>query len=76
MVLDLAGIAVSAGAACSSGKLRPSTVLRAMGVAPEIAGAAIRISLGWQSEASDIDRFIAAWRTLSTRKPATRELAA
>jgi cysteine desulfurase len=76
MVLDLAGIAVSAGAACSSGKLRPSTVLRAMGVAPEIAGAAIRISLGWQSEASDIDRFIAVWRTLSTSEPATRELAA
>jgi cysteine desulfurase len=41
---DLAGVAVSAGAACSSGKLKPSTVLRAMGVPPEIAGSAIRVS--------------------------------
>jgi cysteine desulfurase len=76
MVLDLAGVAVSAGAACSSGKLRPSTVLRAMGVAPEIAGSAIRVSLGWRSEAGDIDRFIGAWSGISAKASATRELAA
>ncbi len=67
MALDLAGIAVSAGAACSSGKLRPSGVLRAMGVAPDIAGCAIRVSLGWGSKAEDIDRFIAAWSRLAAR---------
>ena len=76
MVLDLAGVAVSAGAACSSGKLRPSTVLRAMGVTPEVAGSAIRVSLGWRSEAVDIDRFIDAWSGISAKASATRELAA
>jgi cysteine desulfurase len=76
MVLDLAGVAVSAGAACSSGKLKPSTVLRAMGVPPEIAGSAIRVSLGWRSEAGDIDRFIGAWSGISANVSATRELAA
>ena len=76
MVLDLAGVAVSAGAACSSGKLKPSTVLRAMGVPPEIAGSAIRVSLGWRSEAGDIDRFIGAWSGISVKESATRELAA
>jgi cysteine desulfurase len=76
MVLDLAGVAVSAGAACSSGKLRPSKVLAAMGVAPEIAASAIRVSLGWRSEAADIDRFIAAWSRLPTGKAATEGLAA
>jgi cysteine desulfurase len=67
MALDLAGIAVSAGAACSSGKLRPSTVLRAMGVPPDLAASAIRVSLGWRSVREDVDRFIAAWSKLSTR---------
>ena len=67
MALDLAGIAVSAGSACSSGKLRPSAVLRAMGVPPDIAASAIRVSLGWQSAAADIDRFVAAWRGLTAR---------
>ena len=76
MVLDLAGVAVSAGAACSSGKLRPSKVLAAMGVAPEIAASAIRVSLGWKSEAEDIDRFIAAWSRLPAGKTAAEGLAA
>jgi cysteine desulfurase len=76
MVLDLAGIAVSAGAACSSGKLRRSKVLAAMGIAPEIAASAIRISLGWMSEADDIDRFIVAWSRLPDKKIADKELAA
>jgi cysteine desulfurase len=67
MALDLAGIAVSAGAACSSGKLRPSTVLRAMGVPTDLAASAIRVSLGWKSEPQDVDRFIAAWSGLSAR---------
>jgi cysteine desulfurase len=67
MALDLAGIAVSAGAACSSGKLRPSAVLSAMGVDAQLAASAIRVSLGWRSEAFDIDRFMAAWSGLGAR---------
>jgi cysteine desulfurase len=68
MALDLAGIAVSSGAACSSGKVRASHVLRAMGLSPEEAGCAIRVSLGWRSSASDVDRFLAAWSGLAERR--------
>jgi len=78
MALDLAGVAVSAGAACSSGKLRPSHVLRAMGATPEVAGSAIRVSLGWATAAADIDRFLAAWLAMAerARPPARRQPAA
>jgi cysteine desulfurase len=62
---DLAGIAVSSGSACSSGKVRPSHVLEAMGFGPELAQSAIRISLGWLSRESDIDRCLQAWRKLA-----------
>jgi cysteine desulfurase len=65
--LDLGGIAVSAGSACSSGKVGPSHVLAAMGVAAEEAQTAIRVSLGWASSASDVDRFLAAWGRLYAR---------
>jgi cysteine desulfurase len=65
IALDLAGIAVSAGAACSSGKVAQSHVLQAMGVAPEIARCAIRISLGWESTAAEIERLIAVWSALA-----------
>lgn len=57
MALDLAGVAVSSGSACSSGKVRPSHVLEAMGVRPELAKGALRVSLSWQTRAEDIDRF-------------------
>ncbi|MDZ4735702.1 MAG: cysteine desulfurase family protein [Rhodospirillaceae bacterium] len=67
IALDLAGIAVSAGAACSSGKVAGSHVLGAMGVKPDVANAAIRVSLGWQSTQADVDRFLDAWRALATR---------
>jgi cysteine desulfurase len=59
--LDLAGFAVSAGAACSSGKVASSHVLEAMGAAPEIARGAVRVSLGPETTAEDIERFVAAW---------------
>lgn len=62
--LDLAGIAVSAGSACSSGKVGQSHVLAAMGCSREIAGSAIRISLGPETTAADCDTFIDAWRAL------------
>ncbi len=68
IALDLAGIAVSAGAACSSGKLRPSTVATAMGLDPATAAAAIRISLGWQTADTDIDRFLEAWTPLALKR--------
>jgi len=65
--LDLAGVAVSAGSACSSGKVGPSHVLAAMGVAAAPAQTAIRVSLGWASAAADVDRFVAAWDRLFGR---------
>ncbi len=67
MALDLAGVMVSAGAACSSGKLRRSPVLEAMGLGAEAADSAIRISLGWSSSAADIDRLVEAWGALHAR---------
>lgn len=68
MALDLAGVAVSAGSACSSGKVKASHVLRGMGYGPELAGSAIRVSLGWNSEPADIDAFLAAWDALLRRR--------
>ncbi len=67
MALDLAGVAVGSGSACSSGKVRPSHVLRAMGVDEETSDCAIRVSLGWASEAADVDAFVEAWGTLLRR---------
>ena len=61
IALDLAGIAVSAGAACSSGKVGTSHVLAAMGVAPHLARAAIRVSLGYGATERDVASFLAAW---------------
>ncbi|MEZ5931366.1 MAG: cysteine desulfurase family protein [Alphaproteobacteria bacterium] len=65
---DLAGIAVSAGSACSSGKVGPSPVLLAMGFSREDAAAAIRVSFGWASEESDVDRFLQAAEKLLARR--------
>ncbi len=56
--LDLEGVAVSSGSACSSGKVQPSHVLRAMHVAPELARGAIRVSLGWDSRQEDCMTFL------------------
>ncbi len=62
---DLAGIAVSSGSACSSGKVQPSHVLEAMGAGPEMAKGAVRLSLGWSTSDADIDRCLEAWRKLA-----------
>jgi cysteine desulfurase len=62
---DLAGIAVSSGSACSSGKVQPSHVLEAMGFGPELAQGAVRLSLGWSTSDADIDRCLEAWRKLA-----------
>ena len=68
--LDLAGISVSAGSACSSGSMKPSHVLAAMGLAPEIAGSTIRVSFGPATSEADIDRFLAEWRRIRSRAAA------
>jgi len=65
ILFDLAGVAVSSGAACSSGKVQPSHVLRAMGVAPALARSAVRVSLGPTTTEDDIERFLTAWITVS-----------
>jgi len=62
---DLAGIAVSSGSACSSGKVQPSHVLEAMGFSPDLARGAVRLSLGWSTSSQDIDRCLEAWRKLA-----------
>ena len=72
IALDLDGVMVSAGAACSSGKVGPSHVLAAMGVAPTIAGSTIRASLGWNSTEADIDHFLEAWTKLYRRRTFTQ----
>ena len=61
---DLAGIAVSSGSACSSGKVQPSHVLQAMGFGQETANGAVRISLGWSTRDADIDYCLETWRRL------------
>jgi cysteine desulfurase len=58
MGLDLTGISISSGSACSSGKVGPSHVLKAMGVPSELSECAMRLSVGWNSTAADIDAFI------------------
>jgi len=67
MALDLDGVMISSGAACSSGKVRPSIVLKAMGVSDEIAKCALRISLGWNSTEADVDAAIASIGKLVAR---------
>ncbi len=76
IALDLAGVAVSSGSACSSGKVTPSHVLAAMGVATDLARGAIRLSLGWASVAPDVERFAAAFAAAIQRMRAGRTRAA
>ena len=68
--LDLAGIAVSAGSACSSGKMKASGVLAAMQVAPEIAASFLRVSFGPYTTEAEIDRFLTEWRRIRSRSRA------
>jgi len=77
IAFDLEGVAVSSGAACSSGKVQPSHVLAAMGVPPQLARAAVRVSLGPTTTQSEIDRTIQAWIRISSALPKeTRGIAA
>jgi cysteine desulfurase len=72
IAFDLAGVMVSAGAACSSGKVGPSHVLAAMGLDPEIANSTIRVSLGWTTNEADIAHFIDTWTALRARRDRRR----
>lgn len=67
MGLDLAGFAVSAGSACSSGKVKPSRVLTAMGLSDTAARSAIRASFGWASRPDDFAALAAAWLKVAAR---------
>lgn len=68
IAMDLEGVAISSGAACSSGKVRSSRVLAAMGVAPELAKAALRVSFGHESKESDVDEALAALNKIAARR--------
>jgi cysteine desulfurase len=61
IAFDLEGVAVSSGAACSSGKVQPSHVLAAMAAGPELSRAAVRVSLGPNTTENDLERFQEAW---------------
>jgi cysteine desulfurase len=64
IAFDLNGIAVSSGSACSSGKVQASHVLAAMGVEPQLARGAVRISLGSSTSEADVGRLLSAWNTM------------
>jgi cysteine desulfurase len=68
--LDLAGIAVSAGSACSSGKMKASETLAAMNLPADVAGSFIRVSFGPSTSEADVDRFLAEWRKIAGRAKA------
>ena len=70
MALDLDGVMVSSGSACSSGKVKPSHVLKAMGVSDELARSALRVSFGWNSTEADVDATLASVARLMSRRKA------
>lgn len=75
IAFDLAGVAVSAGSACSSGKVGRSHVLSAMGLSERLIHSAIRVSLGWSSAEEDVERFLDAWMLVMRRKCGSEKVA-
>lgn len=65
IAFDLEGVAVSSGSACSSGKVQASHVLAAMGVSPELARGAVRVSLGWSTTMLHVEQFLGTWNKLA-----------
>ncbi|MGB3737938.1 MAG: aminotransferase, partial [Pontixanthobacter sp.] len=61
MRFDMVGIAVSQGSACSSGTLKQSHVMDAIGIDPDTAARMIRVSVGWTTTRADVERFAEAW---------------
>ena len=77
MALDLEGIQISSGSACSSGKVGKSHVLAAMGVTEKLMDGALRLSLGWSSTQDDIAAFAAGFaKVLERRRKSNKEKAA
>jgi cysteine desulfurase len=76
MGLDLMGLSVSSGSACSSGKVGPSHVLDAMGVPAELGGCALRLSLGWSSTKDDIEVYLEGFGEVVARQLSRRGRAA
>ena len=76
IALDLEGVAVSAGSACSSGTMKFSEVIRRMGYDTRIAECAVRVSMGWTTTEAEIDRFLHAWRKVTQPLLKRREIAA
>ncbi len=72
IALDLEGLAVSAGSACSSGKVSASHVIKAMGFSDAAARSAIRVSFGWATTAADLDQFTDVWSRLLARSRTVR----
>src|SRR5262245_10096276 len=72
IALDLDGVAVSSGSACSSGKVAASHVLAAMGVEADLARGALRVSLGFSTAEADVDCFLTAWHKLVQALPEGR----
>lgn len=75
MAFDLAGICISAGSACKSGKTKTSSVLSAMGVRADAAKCAVRVSLNHQNSVSDIERFVSVWKDLYLKSGAKQSAA-
>jgi cysteine desulfurase len=76
IAFDLVGVALSSGAACSSGKVAPSHVLAAMGIPTELSRGALRVSLGYATTDNEIDAFLRAWTRLAETLYNTQEVAA
>lgn len=76
MGLDLAGLSVSSGSACSSGKVGPSHVLAAMGVSPELSECAMRVSFGWNSTVEDVEAYLKGFGEVVGRHRARHGVAA
>lgn len=75
MAFDLAGICLSAGSACKSGKTKASSVLTAMGIRADVAKCAVRVSLNHQNSVSDIERFVSVWKDLYLKSGTKRTAA-
>ncbi|MDH5722257.1 MAG: cysteine desulfurase [Alphaproteobacteria bacterium] len=73
MALDVEGICISNGSACSSGTVKPSAVLKSMGYSDDIAASALRVSMGWATEKTDIDTFLEVWEKLVKRQSKKQE---
>ena len=73
MALDLAGISVSTGSACSSGKSNENRIIKSMGLSNAAPKGAIRVSFGYKSMSKDVDQILSAWSNIRNRTEITNE---